>query len=280
MSHSTFTSTLATGSFLALRSAGLTPIRQVMGTCVYHVGWQTADYPNFVALSAQQQTPFPTGQAQWRTEGGWTELATPTEAWNEARALALGRLRDEARAAGALAVVDVAYRRVDYDWAVGAIEIVATGTAVGSNRFVLDETEEIPLTNLSGEDVWKLLESGWWPLGIVAGSTVVYVVSSYRTSRARRMLTGTASQNQELEDYTNGLYEARDLALRRVRRDASDVGASGVIGLNLEHQYREREVDRAGKAVDLIITLHAVGTGVVAIDHGGPQQIYYSLETR
>ena len=265
-----FTSTLATGSFLSLRSSGLTPIRQLMGTCVYHVGWQTADYPNFIGVSAQR----------W-AEGGWSELATPTEAWNEARALALGRLRDEARAAGALAVVDVAYRRVDYDWAVGAIEIVATGTAVGSNRFDLDEAEEIPLTNLSGEDVWKLLESGWWPLGIVAGSTVVYVVSSYSTSRARRMLTGTAAQNQELEDYTNGLYEARDLALRRVRRDASDVGAAGVLGLNVEHRYREREVDRAGsKAVDLIITLHAVGTGVVAVDHGSVPQIYYSLDTR
>ena len=174
-----------------------------MGTCVYHVGWQTADYPNFMGLSAQQQTPFPTGRPQWQTDGGWTELATPTEAWNEARTLALGRLRDEARAAGALAVVDVAYRRVDYDWAQGAIEIVATGTAVGSDRFVLDETEEIPLTNLSGEDVWKLLESGWWPLGIVAGSTVLYVVSSYRTSRSLRLL----DRHRLPEPGARGLHE-------------------------------------------------------------------------
>jgi uncharacterized protein YbjQ (UPF0145 family) len=268
VSSGSFTSTLPVGSFLALRHSGLDPIRQVMGTCVYHVGWQSTSYPQFTGLMQQQY------------EGAWTELATPTEAWNEARTLALERLRDEARAAGALAVVDVAYRRVEYDWATGAIEIVATGTAIGSSRLTLDETEEIPLTNLSGEDVWKLLESGWWPLGIVAGSTVVYVVSGYQTARANRFLTGTASQNQELEDYTNGLYEARDLVLRRVRSDARDVGATGVIALNLEHRYREREVDRNGKSVDLIITMHALGTGLVAVDHGGPPQIYYSLETR
>jgi len=265
---SSFTSTLPVASFLALRHSGLDPIRQVMGSCVYHVGWQNTDYPTFM----QQQG--------WQYEGGWTELATPAAAWNEARALALERLRDEARAAGALAVVDVAYRRLDYDWAIGGIEIVATGTAVGSSKFALDETEEIPLTNLPGEDVWKLLESGWWPLGIAAGSTVLYVVSSYRTASAGRLLTGTASQNQELVDYTNGLYEARDLVLRRVRSDARDVGATGVIGLNLEHRYREHEVERNGKFVDLIITMHALGTGLVAVDHGGPPQIYYALEAR
>lgn len=263
-----FTSTLPVASFLALRHSGLDPIRQVMGSCVYHVGWKNTDYPAFM----QQQG--------WQYEGGWTELANQTEAWNEARTLALGRLRDEARAAGALAVVDVAYRRVDYDWATGGIEIVATGTAVGSSRFTLDDTEELPLTNLSGEDFWKLLESGWWPLGIVAGSTVVYVVSSFSTALAGRLLTGTAAQNQELEDYTSGLYQARDLALRRVRAEARDVGATGVIALNLEQSYREHEVERNGKFVDLIITMHALGTGLVAVDHGGPPQIYYALEAR
>ena len=267
MSPRPFSSTLAPGSFLALRQSGFAPIGQVMGTCVYHVGWTpVTEYPN----------PYMGGYQQ---AGGWTELATPTAAWNEARTLALGRMRDEARNARALAVVDVAFRRIDYDWATGAIEIVAVGTAVRSSRFTLDESEEIPLTNLSGEDVWKLLESGWWPLGIVAGSTVVYVLSSYQTARAGQLVFGTAAQNQELEDYTSGLYEARDLALRHVRRDAADVGASGVLGLSLEHALREREVDRNGKFIDLIITVHALGTGVVAVDNGSPAPIYYALET-
>ena len=268
MSARPFSSTLAPGSFLALRQSGFEPIGQVMGTCVYHVGWTpVSEYPN----------PY---MGAYQRDGGWTELATPTAAWNEARTLALGRMREEARSLGAIAVVDVGYRRLGYDWATGAIEIVALGTAVRSSRFTLDENEAIPLTNLSGEDVWKLLESGWWPLGIVAGSTVVYVLSSYQTAQAGRWLTGTAGQNQELEDYTNGVYEARDLALRHVRRDAAEVGASGVIGLSLEHAFREREVDRNGKFVDLIITIHALGTGVVAVDHGSLPQIYYSLETR
>jgi len=264
-----FSSTLATGSFLALRGSGFEPIGQVMGTCVYHVGW-----------TPPSEYPTAYGQSYTYNEGGWVELATPAAAWNEARTLALDRMRDEARVLGALAVVDVAYRRVDYDWATGAIEIVALGTAVRSPRFELEETESIPLTNLSGEDSWKLVESGFWPVGIVAASTVVYVVSSYRTARAQSRLLGTGMQNQELEDYTNGLYEARDLVLRRVRQEAAAVGAAGVLGVALDHRFRELEVDRGGKYIDLIVTLHARGTGVVAVDHGSPQPIYYSLETR
>ncbi len=271
MSTKPFSSTLATGAFLSLRNLGFEPITQVMGTCVYHVGWQRTGYQNLYL-----------GNVDWQTlqEGGWFELETPTEAWNEARTLALGRLREEARAVGALAVVDVAYRRVDYDWATGTIEVVAIGTAVGSSRFTLDESEEIPLTNLSGEDTWKLLESGWWPVGIVAGSTVVYVLSGYQTTRSRQWLLGTAAQNQELQDYTNGLYEARELALRRIRNAAAEFGAAGVLGLGLEHHIAEHEVDRQGKAIDLILTLHAVGTAVVAVDHGAIPQIYYALATR
>ena len=172
-------------------------------------------------------------------DGGWTELATPTAAWNEARTLALGRMRTS-RSLRAIAVVDVSYRRIGYDWATGAIEIVALGTAVRSAAHARRE-QAIPLTNLSGEDVWKLLESGWWPLGIVAGSTVVYVLSSYQTAQA-----AVAHRHGRPEPGARGLhervYEARDLALRHVRRDAAEVGASGVIGLSLEHAFREREV--------------------------------------
>ena len=63
------------------------------------------------------------GSAAWAGRGGageTFELEKQTEAWNEARRLALGRLREEARLAGADAVVGVRLRAARRDWATGA----------------------------------------------------------------------------------------------------------------------------------------------------------------
>jgi uncharacterized protein YbjQ (UPF0145 family) len=201
-----------------------------------------------------------------------------THAWNEARRLALSRLREHARSLGALAVVDVAYRHLDYDWGPGTIEIVAIGTAVGSDAFELDrDEEELALVNLSGEDWTKLVAAGWWPTGIVGGSTVVYVLAGVRSAQAQSIVLGTAMQNQELQDYTAGFYEARDLALRRLRDDARDVGATGVLGVTLDHHlHAHREDNRA----NLVVTIHALGTGVAAVTGGELPQVYYALNLK
>ena len=89
-----FTSALGTREALAVSHAGLVPLRQVMGVSYFKMGWQTM--------------PWSAGGG-WslRGAGGTTELETQTEAWNEARRLAVGRLRDEAVACGADAVVGV-----------------------------------------------------------------------------------------------------------------------------------------------------------------------------
>jgi uncharacterized protein YbjQ (UPF0145 family) len=42
-----------------------------------------------------------------------------------------------------------------------------------------------------------------------------------------------AGQNQEMMRFTQGVYEARELALSRMQAEASDVGASGIVGVNV-----------------------------------------------
>ena len=255
-------STLGVGELLAAGRSGLRPLGLVLGTCVYHVGWQ--------------QMPWSTWATQY--SGGFAELEVQTEAWNEARRRALTRLRDEAKRIGALAVADVGYRRLAYDWATHSVEIVAFGTAVTSDRLTLDaDEEELPLVDVSGEDVTKLLAAGIWPTGIVGGSTVVYVLSSYRTQRAQTWVFGSAAQNQEYQDYTAGLYEARALAMRYLREEARETGAAGVLGVALEHELHEHEDDNR---INLVITVHALGTGVAAVEGGGLPQLYYALNLK
>ena len=251
-----FTSDLETSEFLLAREAGFRPLTQVMGSCFYHVGWQWLP-----------------GAGGWGTGGGMTpvgrggtwELETETEAWNEARRLALGRLAEEARLAGADAVVGVRLERGVYDWSRDLLEFVATGTAVRSERFVLGE--QPVLSNLSGQEFAALYRHGWWPAGLVAGTTVSYVVSGPRQQQAQYGLGGTGYRNQELEDFTRGVYDARRLAVQRATRQARELGAAGLLGVSIESAQREHEVDLGGGArrTDLVLTYHVLATAVVQV---------------
>ena len=123
--------------FALVRRAGLEPITQVLGSSVYHVGWQ------FMG-------------------GGWytssQELVTLSDAYNDCRRRAFDRLRTEAELAGADAVVGVRITAARYEWASDLIEFQAIGTAVRAPEL---RTPAGPaLTNLSGQDCALLLGRG------------------------------------------------------------------------------------------------------------------------
>lgn len=236
-----FTSDLSVDEFLLVKQAGLEPVSQVMGSCVYHVGWQ----------------PQP---GYWSNYGLLTELTTLTEAWNEARERAFRRLELEAKAVGANAVVGVHMTRGAYDWAADAIEYVFVGTAV---RVPGQPPAEAPLlSDLSGQDFWKLRQAGYLPAGIVGASSVFYVVPNWQTQRAT---TGWLSswQNQELKDFTEGVYSAREQTMRRLDSQAKRLHADGIVGVDIRHHIRPREIDSSNnRRTDLEITFHVIGTAI------------------
>jgi hypothetical protein len=80
------------------------------------------------------------------------------------------------------------------------------GTALRSDTY--DLGPEPVLTNLSALDLAKLVEHGYWPVGLIAETTATYVKTGYKTSQiyARPKLRWT---NQELTDLSRGPYEAR-----------------------------------------------------------------------
>lgn len=264
-----FTSDLSTNEFLLVAEAGFRPITQVMGSSVYHVGWQG--------------TPW---VSSWNFPlGGAAELDTLTEAWNEARRLAVGRLTEEAVRAGADAVVGVRLERGNFDWAGGLVEFTSFGTAVRSTRF--DLGDEPVISSLSGQDFAKLFQRGWWPAGLVAATSVTYVVGDYASQVANQgWLARTAqggpafSQNQELPAYTQGVYEAREYAMRRLERQAHEAGAHGVVGVSLAIDIGEREVDQNGSRTDLIVTVHALGTAIVELARASESPTYYAVSLK
>ena len=74
-----FTSTLSVPEALLVREDGLRPVTQVMGSSIYHVGWQ------------YQRT-----WTSWGGDAGFQELTIVARAWNEARRLAFSRMYQEA----------------------------------------------------------------------------------------------------------------------------------------------------------------------------------------
>jgi len=238
-----FTSDLSVDEFALVHALGLRPISQVMGSSIYHVGWQ--------------QRPGSFGG--WQPGGVSQELTVVSEAWNTARLRAFARLEQEAKLVGADAVVGVHLMKGQHDWAAGAIEYVAVGTAVRAEG--AEPVERPALTDLSGQDTWKLWQAGYRPLGVVGASTVHYVVPGWSTQQASGYWSSWA--NQELRDFTRGVYDARETALGRMTAEARAIGAAGVVGVSIEHSAEERESGAGGsRSNDLVVTFHVIGTAI------------------
>jgi uncharacterized protein YbjQ (UPF0145 family) len=231
-----FTSDLSVNEFLLARQTKLRPISQVMGSSAYHVGWRFID---------------------WYTPSG--ELSVPTTAINHARSLALGRMGQEASLLGAHVVAGVRPQLQRYEWSQGMIEFSFVGTAM---RFEgMEPAPVAALTNLSGQDVWKLYASGHWPLGVVAGSSVYHAVPSWN----QRMSSSWGGwNNQELTDFTAGLYAARHLATRHLHEGGLELGCSGIVGMSIQQEEEEYEVrgSNDNERTDMIFTFHAMGTAI------------------
>jgi uncharacterized protein YbjQ (UPF0145 family) len=285
-----YTSDLSTAEFLLIREAGFRPLSQVMGSCFYQTGFQyMPGTPKPASFRPEGQSTAGSAHSSGyeydafgrrvysnAAFGQVFELDVESEAWREARRLALDRLTQEARLAGADAVVGVHLRRGTYDWSRNLIEFVAVGTAVASDRY--DLGDDPVLSSLSGQDFAALYASGYWPAGIVVGTTVIYVMTGWQQKLAHRRF----APNQELRDYTQGVQHARKVAMSHVAREAGELGAAGVVGLSLDVSRREHEHEGSGSwsrhQKDLIVTVHALGTAIVELDRRtDPPPVHFAL---
>ncbi len=230
--HPLFGTDLNIGEFLLARDRGYEAVGQVMGSSIYHVGWQYQ--PGYTS----------------------SELTVVTQAHMEARRLALGRLQQEAEALGAQGVVGVRLTTRSYEWGPGLLEFTAIGTAV---RLRGAPAPRIPfLSDLSGEDFWTLVRSGYLPKGLAMGFCA-YFVYNYSGFNAFR--------NQELSDYTAGVYHARRNAMQRLEAELHRLDADGVVGVKVDSKRHLVGGDDNHPA-HLEVEFFALGTAISAT----PQQ--------
>lgn len=262
-----FTSDLSIADFALCDRLGLKPLSQVMGTSVYQIGYEGA---------------------RWGFEAEMTELTTISEAWNEARDLALGRVAQEASSVGASAVVGVNVASSTANWAevsgYGSIEYLVTGTAV--RRQGQDPRGGPVLTELSVADYAKLLAAGIEPLGIVAWTAVFFVSSIYMAAE-RPLFGGTYYQSYEYREVTECFYGARERVMSEIGRQAQGLGATGVVGVRIGHTIHSGSLRMMGGAgltqsgserPGLIASFSAIGTAVQVEAEGTVQAPMTAIE--
>lgn len=194
---------------------------------------------------------------RWTSQQGWTWVPVPP--W----------LRPRGQAA--------------YSLGTNTTEFIAIGTAVrhrGDGAPFRNRHGKPFQSDLSGQDFWLLLRSGYRPVGFVMGNCVYYVPPA--------LLQAPATKSVELTAYTHALYDARELAIERLQDEAEDLGATGIVGVTVSesgHSWRTApwNVGNAALQTGELIELFVIGTAVVPTGEpaeAGRAQLVFSANDR
>jgi len=243
--HPLFTSDLSTNEFLLARKQGYIALSQVMGSSIYHVGWQfTRNYT-------------------WNTVEA--ELTNVSNAHQHAAQLALGRLEQEAALLKAHGVIGVRFTRRSYEWGQNLLEYTAIGTAIRLPNTPLSQRPF--LSDLSGQAFSTLLQTGYSPAGVVTGYSSYYVSLGSNMTQQLRGWFGSGSYNQEIVPFSQALYTARDLGMYRLVNMARNLNALGVVGMHIDYDrnVQEYETDNPTRYyLDLFVHFSVIGTAIRA----------------
>jgi uncharacterized protein YbjQ (UPF0145 family) len=226
-----FTSDLSVNEFLMIEEAGFEPLGFVMGSSFFHVGiqWTIAPFQNY-------------------------ELDVLTAALYHAREYAMARMEEEAHLLDADGIVGVRLEVGHHDWAKSMAEFTAVGTAIRARSAEGRRFRKVngrPFnSDLSGQEFWTLLRTGCRPVELAMGNCVYHV-----GVRGFRQALGQLGRNVEMPNYTQALYEARELALERMQAEAESAKCHGIVGVKLQQANHGWDSH--------VIEFFAIGTAVV-----------------
>lgn len=208
------TTDLSTSEVLLTRAAGFTPLRFVMGVSVFHM-------PSWTWTS---------------NKIGNCEFKQISQAIYAVRESAMLRMEAEADVVGADGVVGVRF-----GWHVTdhGSEFHAYGTAVKADPKKHEgrtwrNNRNMPfLSDLSGQNFYTCIKSGYAPVGFVLGCCVYHM--GYRTMSQSWKQRNSIS---EIPLYTQAMYDARELAMARMEAEANALEADMVLEFKItQHGY-------------------------------------------
>ena len=283
----TWGSALTADEFAAIRSVGFEPVGQVLGACVYNIGY-TGGYNcpgawgswggSWGAIPARTQT-------QVSGRGGYGSYGPLVQAMYEARHKALDRMTAECEELGGHGVVGV--RLTIGAFPAGGLEFKAIGTAIRAPGVPPVSAwphrggrPKRPFTSdLSGQDFTKLIMKGWVPAGLALGISIGARHDDWLTVGQTRWGAG----NAEVVGYTELVNDARHDGRLQLERDVTRLGGEGVVIADMEMHVRERECPVQEGRRDHIVEVTTIGTAIVRFSdaeqrHSGPTLAIMSLD--
>jgi uncharacterized protein YbjQ (UPF0145 family) len=260
----TWGSALTSDEFAAIRSVGFEPAGQVLGACVYSIGY-TGGYACPGAWGSWGYGGPVRTTTQVSSRGGYGSYGPLVKALYEARHKALDRMSAECEELGGHGVVGV--RLTIGPFPAGGLEFKAIGTAIRAPGVGPMSTwagrrghRHRPFTSdLSGQDFSKLIMKGWVPAGLALGISIGSRHDDWLTVGQTRWGAG----NAEVTGYTELVNDARHDARQQLDRDVTRLGGEGVVIADMDMKVRERECPVSEGRRDHIVEATTIGTAIV-----------------
>ncbi|HWD17804.1 MAG TPA: heavy metal-binding domain-containing protein [Verrucomicrobiae bacterium] len=174
------------------------------------------------------------------------EIREFSDVFNATRHLALQRIVDEARAAGANAVLGIETRVMPFQ---GVHEMLMLGTAA-FHPGLPPQAAAAPVTSdMTCEEMWNMTNLGYAPLKLVLRTAIYSLGVVGGLKAAFQSIT-----RGEITDLTSLIYDAREHAISLLKQEADGLGADDVIGIHVH-------IHELGSLIEFM----AVGTAVKRI---------------
>ncbi|MBX9693575.1 MAG: heavy metal-binding domain-containing protein, partial [Cyanobacteria bacterium] len=196
------------------------------------------------------------------------EVVEYSDMLNKTRHLALERISEEAREAGANAVLGI---QTVISPLAGMQEMLMTGTASYHPNLPAEYSRTPITSDLTNEEMWNIIHAGYCPIKLVLGVSVFSIgIAGGFKAMMKSFVRG------EVKELTYLIYQARIKALSMIADDATACGGEDVLGVKT-YIY-----DMGGGIVELL----AIGTAVKKIpgikqqsENIIPQAIIKDVET-
>ncbi len=233
-----FSTDMTAKEHILIEECGVQPLGQVMGSAFVRIGQYLLNN---------------------RTTG---EIDMISEAHRMAREKAVARMTQEAKLYEADGIVSVRLKAEKISYFTDTIEFTAIGTAVKVHGWEPQDLYDAPFTSeLSAQEFWQLIHAGYRPVSLVFGISAYYIRSTLETNFLTRR--GWMTENQEVTEWSQGIYTARDRAIGWLQKDIEKSNADGCIGMTVDCDL-ERNVytARNTECSDLLVTFTAIGSSI------------------
>ncbi len=223
-----FTSDCDGQELYCLMDSGYSPVKFVFGNVAYSIGVGGGILGGLKSLARG-------------------EIREYSDVFNATRHLALERITNEARTAGANAVLAIDTRIMPFQ---AVHEMLMMGTAARHPALENGPMRgQVVSSDLTAEELWSISNLGYAPMKLVLGTAVYSLgVVGGLMAAFKSLVRG------EISDLTSLIYDAREHALGLLRREADALGADDIVGIRTHvHEFQG------------LIEFMAIGTAVKRI---------------